>query len=225
MSSRSYPNKDSEGAITSDRNTAAIVKQTNIVNASLVCGHIPQTLKLAVIKPVIKKPNLDVNVLSNYRPISNLPFLSKVLEKAISKQLCSFLHPNHILEVFQSGFRPFHSTETALVKVLNDLLLASDSGYISVLMLLDLSAAFDTVDHLILLDRLENLVGICGQALSWFRSDRYQFVNFNKLNSSISGQIWSTTRICAWTSALLSIYASPGTNHSQTWHQLPLLCR
>ena len=141
----------------------------NIVNASLLCRHISQTLKLAVIKPLIKKPNLDVNVLSNYRPISNLPFLSKVLEKAISKQLCSFLHPNHILDVFQSGFRPFHSTETALVKVLNDLVLASDSGYISVLMLLDLSAAFDTVDHLILLDQLENLVGIRGQALSWFQ--------------------------------------------------------
>ena len=127
----------------------------NIVNASLVCGHIPQTLKTAVIKPLIKRPNLDV---------------LEVLEKAISKQLCSFLHPNHILEVFQSGFRPFHSTETALVKVLNDLRLASDSGYISVLMLLDLRAVFDTVDHLILLDRLENLMGICGQALSWFRS-------------------------------------------------------
>ena len=154
----------------------------NIVNASLVCGHIPQTLKRAVIKPLIKKPILDVNVLSNYRPISNLPFLSKVLEKAISKQLCSFLHPNHILEVFQSGFRPFHGTETALVKVLN----ASDSGYISVLMLLDLSAAFETVDHVILLDRLENLVGIRGQALFWFRSylsDQYQFLNFNYFNS------------------------------------------
>ena len=82
------------------------------------------------------------------------------LKRPFSKQLCSFLHPNHILEVFQSGFRPFHNTETAMVKVLNDLLLASDSGYISVLMLLDLSAAFDTVDHLILLDQLENLVGI-----------------------------------------------------------------
>ena len=96
------------------------------------------------------------------------------------------MNANHTLDIFQSGFRPFHSTETALVKVLNDLLLASDSGYISVLMLLDLSPAFGTVDHLILLDRLENIVGIRGQALSWFRSylsDRYQFVNFNHFNS------------------------------------------
>ena len=180
----------------------------NIVNASLVCGHIPQTLKLVVIKP-LKKPNLDVNVLSNYRPISNLPFLSKVLEKAISKQLYSFLHPNHILEVFQSGFRPFHSTETALVKLLNDLLLASDSGYISVLMLLDLSAAFGTVDHLILLDRL---VGIRGQALSWFRSylsDRYQFVNFNNLNSHQSRVRYGVPQGSVFGHLLFSLYMLP----------------
>ena len=81
----------------------------NIVNASLICGHIPQTLKLAVIKPLIKKPNLDVNVLSNYRCISNIPFLSKVLEKAISKQLCS---------VFQSGFRDKETERESLNGIL-----------------------------------------------------------------------------------------------------------
>ena len=151
----------------------------NLINASLTSGYVPQSFKIAVIKPILKKPNLDPNDLSNYRPISNLPFLSKILEKVVTKQLCSFLQSNSTLEVFQSEFRPHHSTETALLKVLNDLLLSSDNGFISLLVLLDLSAAFDTIDHLILIDRLENLVGLSGQALSWFRSylsERHQFV-------------------------------------------------
>ncbi len=75
---------------------------------------------------------------------------------------------NDIYEEFQSGFRPHHSTETALVKITNDLLLASDQGYILLLVLLDLSAAFDTIDHDILIDRLQNYTGIHGQALIWF---------------------------------------------------------
>ena len=151
----------------------------NLINASLTSGYVPQSFKIAVIKPILKKPNLDPNYLSNYRPISNLPFQSKILEKAVTKQLCSFLQSNSTLEVFQSGFRPHHSTETALLKVLNDLLLSSDKGFISLLVLLDLSAASDTIDHLILIDWLKNLVGLSGQALSWFRSylsERHQFV-------------------------------------------------
>ena len=151
----------------------------NIINSSLSLGHVPKPFKLAVIKPLIKKPKLDPSVLANYRPISNLPFMSKILEKVVSAQLSTFLHKNDLYEEFQSGFRPHHSTETALVKITNDLLLASDQGCISFLVLLDLSAAFDTIDHDILIDRLQNYTGIQGQALRWFRSylsDRYHFV-------------------------------------------------
>jgi len=126
---------------------------------------------------------VDPKDLVNYRPISNLPFLSNILEKVASSQLYSSLEKNYICEDFQSGFRQSHSTKTALIRVTNDLLLSSDRGCISQLVLLDLSAAFDTSDHIILLNRLENFVGICGGALAWFKSylsDRYQFVAVNE---------------------------------------------
>ncbi len=97
-----------------------------------------------------------------YYNMSNLPFLSKILEKVASLELYSFLEKSYICEDFQSGFRPSHSTETAVRIVTNDLLLSSDRGCISLLVLLDLSAAFDTIDHNILLNRLENSVGISG---------------------------------------------------------------
>ncbi len=154
-----------------------------IINSSLSLGYVPKNFKLAVIKPLIKKTQLDPKDLVNYRPISNLPFLSKILEKVVSSQLYSFLETNDICEDFQSGFRPYHSTETALIRVTNDLLLSSDRGCISLLVLLDLSAAFDTIDHNILLNKLENVVGISGSALAWFKSylsDRHQFVAVNE---------------------------------------------
>ncbi len=121
--------------------------------------------------------------LVNYRPILNLPFLSKILENIVSSQLYSFLEKDYICEDFQSGFRPSHCTETALIRVPYDLLLSSDRGCISLVVLLDLSAAFDTIDHNILLNKLENFVGISGRALAWFKSylsDRHQFIAVNE---------------------------------------------
>ncbi len=85
-------------------------------------------------------------------------------------QLQSFLRENHIFETFQSGFKPLHSTESALLRVLNDTLLATDSGDHVILILLDLTSAFDTVDHGTLLSRLEYFVGNQGTVLSWFKS-------------------------------------------------------
>ena len=120
--------------------------------------------------PLLKKPNLDPDTLNNYRPISKLPFLSKVLEKVVFAQLSTHLNNNNIFEKLQSGFRPLHSTETALLKVTNDLLLSADNGRCSLLILLDLTAAFDTIHHPTLLHRLETVVGISGIALNWFRS-------------------------------------------------------
>ncbi len=138
---------------------------------------------MAGIKPLIKETQLYPKYLVNYRPILNLPFLSKILEKVVSSQLYSFLEKNYICEDFQSGFRPSHRTETALIRVINELLLSSDRCCISLLVLLDLSAAFDTINHNILLNRLENFVDISGSALAWFKSylsDRHQFVAVNE---------------------------------------------
>jgi len=89
---------------------------TNIINQSLRSGHVPKSLKTAVIKPILKKPWLDPEVSANYRPISNLPFLSKVLEKVVSAQLHNHLATNSLYDKFHSGFRSGHSTKTALVR-------------------------------------------------------------------------------------------------------------
>jgi len=117
-----------------------------------------------------KKPNLDTSVLSNYLPISDIPcFMEKLLESTVVSQLWSFLIENNLFDPIQSGFHPLHSTEIALVKELNDLLLSGDSVSLSILLLLDLSSAFDTVSHELLISR-HSEVGISGAALSWFSS-------------------------------------------------------
>lgn len=139
-----------------------------LINACLSSGCFPTLFKHAVVQPLLKKPNLDPSILSNYRPISNLPFLSKVLERVVFRQLQSFLDNNSLYEKFQSGFRARHSTETALLRVFNDLLLTVDSGRAAVLVTLDLTAAFNTVDHNILLSRLEHCVSF----------ERYRFKVF-----------------------------------------------
>lgn len=158
-----------------------------LINTCLSSGCVPAALKHAVVQPLIKKKNPDPSLLSNYRPISKLPFLSKVLEKVVFTQMQSFLVAHDMYEKFQSGFKPHHSTETTPLRVFNELLSTVDSCNCVVLVLLDLSAAFDTVDHRILLSRLEQWVGITGTALLWFQSyftDRSFSFNLGEFNSA-----------------------------------------
>ncbi len=108
----------------------------SLLNSSLINGNVPVCFKHAVVQPLLKKPNLDCTVLSNYQPISKLPFLSKILEKVVLSQLASYLDMNAVIDMFQSGFRYLHSTESALLKVFNDIVLAVDSGKVVILIYL-----------------------------------------------------------------------------------------
>ena len=118
----------------------------------------------------MKKTGLDSDILKNYRPVSNLTFISKVIEKVISGRLNEHLINNSLFDPLQSAYRDKHSTETALIKVQKDILSALDAGSSAILLMLELSAAFGSIDHDILLSRLRNVYGITGNALDWFRS-------------------------------------------------------
>jgi exonuclease III len=123
---------------------------TAMVNASLREGRLPQSQKHAVISPMVKKPGLDPAEMNNNRPVSNLTFISKVVERVVCEQLVCFLTENDLMPQLQSAYRWHHSTETALVRVVSDLLGSVDDQHVTLLGLLDLSAAFDCVDHDIL---------------------------------------------------------------------------
>ena len=143
---------------------------TSLVNLSLSTGSIDGILKQADIIPLLKGSDLDCNELYNFRPVSNLQFLGKLIERVVLKRLKSHMVKNNLETNGQYGYKKGHSTETILVKITNDILIASDQKTATVLLLLDLSAAFDTVD----IDRLINIlfteIGIRGTALKWFCS-------------------------------------------------------
>ncbi|CAJ1051395.1 uncharacterized protein LOC117829052%2C partial [Xyrichtys novacula] len=183
-----------------------------IINSSLSSGVVPPGFKHAVVQPLLKKPGLDCSVLANFRPISKLPFISKILEKVVHVQLKSFLDEHGVLEVFQSGFKTRHSTESALMRVFNDILQANDSGDYVVLVLLDLTAAFDTVDHNTLVARLSYLIGVHGTALEWFKSyltDRTMSVSLGDTKSSSAPLPYGVPQGSILGPLLFSLYLLP----------------
>ncbi len=142
---------------------------THIINTSLLTGIFPTAFKQARVTPLLKKPTLNTSLLENYRPVSLLPFIAKTLKRVVFNQVSLFLSQNNKLDAKQSGFRSGHSTETALLSVTEALRIAKADSKSSVLILLDLSAAFDTVNHQILLSTLSSL-DITGIPLRWFES-------------------------------------------------------
>ena len=142
---------------------------TKIVNISLGEGQFIRAWKTAMVRPLLKKLGLEV-INANFRPISNLTFLSKVIERCMLLQLSAHCDQYGLQPEYQSAYRVHHSCETAILQLNNDILWGMESQSITSLVAIDLSAAFDTVDHDILLDILKCKFGIDRKALKWFDS-------------------------------------------------------
>ena len=163
--------------------TSLSVPLALIVNQSLTTGIFPDKLKIAKVLPLYKKD--DNSLLDNYRPISLLPAISKVFEKVVYNQLYEFFVSKKLFYASQHGFRKLHSTETAAMELTDRLLQILDTGDIPVTIFLDLSKAFDTLNHEILFHKL-NYYGIKGTPLNWFRNyftNRKQYVKFDDVSS------------------------------------------
>ena len=162
-----------------------IVNQlANIVNKSFLTGIVPSKLKIAKVIPLYKTK--DPALFSNYRPISLLPFFSKILERLMYNRLYNFLTEHNILSMNQFGFRKNYSTFLALMDLVDSISKNIDEGNYSIGIFLDLSKAFDTINHTILLDKLCRY-GIRGVTLNWFKhylNDRKQFVSYNNTTSA-----------------------------------------
>jgi len=158
---------------------------TSIMNTSIKTGVYPSSYKQALVTPLLKKPKLDPELCKNYRPVSNLGFLSKILEKVVAAQLDQHLTRNGLHEPYQSAYRAGHSTETTMLRLYNDVVIALGEKKVVLLVMLDLSAAFDTVNYKCLLSILHEL-GVRGTVLQWFESylhHRQQKINIKGTRS------------------------------------------
>lgn len=155
---------------------------TRLANLAFVEGKFPDNLKSAVVTPLIKKPNLNRDDPANFRPISNLNTIGKLLERLILNRLQPHLAKSPCFNRYQSAYRTGHSTETALLRITDNVLRAIDNKRATILVELDLSAAFDMIDHQLLIRRLELSYGVSGTALDLVNSylhGRSQVVNVN----------------------------------------------
>ena len=126
-----------------------------------------ESWKTSIVKPLLKKVGLEL-IFRNYRPVSNLKFLAKVVKKCTLLQFNEHCSMNSLLPSYQSAYRKFYSCKTSLLKLANNLLNEMENQRVSALVVMDLSAAFNMVDHKILLDVLSSQYGIEGKALRWF---------------------------------------------------------
>src|SRR5664279_3656978 len=196
-------------------------------NASLTEGIVPSVLKAAVVSPRLKKPTLDPVDMASYRPISNLSFLSKTLERLVATRFVQHARAHRLLPSRQSSYRANHSTETAVVSVHNNIVRAIDDGKVSLLVLLDLSAAFDTVNHDILFRVLENRFSLSGVALEWFKSylaDRTQTFQVGSVTSGPyhvtsgvpQGSVLGPQEFIAYTEDIAGLFETKKTEYTPT---------
>jgi len=184
---------------------------TSMVNISLSHGHLPESQNHAIVSPLLKKAGLDTADMANFRPVSNLTFLSKVVERVVALQLNDYLTATNLLPRCQSAYRRHHSMEIDMVRVLSDALTAADTRQVTLLGLLDMSAAFDCVDHSILLQRLERNFGISGLAIQWltsFLTDRMQQVTYNRTLSKLQRLLYGLPQGLALGPLLFNLYTA-----------------
>ena len=161
---------------------------TKIVNLSLESGVFSKDWKTAILRPLLKKSGLDL-IDSNYSPVSNLSLISKLAEWTVINQVNTHCNLNGITPIHQLAYRQFHGCKTALIKIVNDILWAMEHKNITILVIINLSAAFGTVDHKVLLEVLQKCFGVEGRALDWFQS--YLSSRFFKVSI---GDVYSTSK-------------------------------
>ena len=196
---------------------------TRLMNLSLSEGIFPQDFKTAIVTPLIKKQTLPKNNFKNFRPVSNLNYISKILEKVVAAQLKKYLSVNNLNNPMQSAYREGHSTESALLSVGNEIHLDLAKGKCTALVLLDLSAAFDTIDHSILINRLSSLFGIKETVLKWLRSyltDRKQKVKIGNSYSEDQLLNFGVPQGSVLGPLLFTMYTTPLSNVINQFHPL-----
>ena len=206
---------------------------SNLANLSFAEGHFPNMFKTAEVRPLLKKAGTDDSNFSNYRPISNLNTISKLIERLYLSRIQSHVSLAPSSNMHQSAYKKQHSTETAILKILNDVGQNADTKRATLLIGLDLSAAFDTIDYSILFKRLQLSYGLHGQALNLvisYLEGRNQYI---KSGDSCSDQIPVTDGVpqgSVLSPLLFSLYISPvadvigsfGMSHHQ--YQTTLSC-
>ena len=185
---------------------------STLANLSFSQGTFPSTFKFAVVSPLLKKPGLDADNPANFRPISNLNNISKIIERLFLARLQPHVTASPNFNQLQSAYRQHHSTETALLVTLNSIFRSSDEGKPSTLISLDLSAAFDMIDHRILLSRLYTSFGITGPVLNFIESyltGRSQCVRAGQASSRHTSCNLGVPQGSVLGPILFSLYTSP----------------
>ena len=185
---------------------------TKLVNYSLIEGSFPNSFKKAVVTPLIKKASLPRNDLKNYRPVSGLCFLPKLVQRVVAKQLMSQINNNKLDNPHQSAYKPGHSTETTLLSIKNEVHLSLARGEPTALVLFYLSAAFDTIGYNILLGYLKSWFGLGGTVLKWFASYfsyRCQAIKIGSTLSELSNLICGVPQAFVLGPLLFLLYTTP----------------
>ena len=160
---------ESDAILTSLLKEILLAVAPSLAKISLKHGIFAASWKVAIIRPLLKKVGMDL-ITRNYRPVNNLVFLSKVLEKVVLEQFTTHCDTHKFIPDYQSAYRKNFSWETSIIKVVNDVLWNFEHQEVCAMCMIDLSAAFTMVDHQILLQVLQSRFGVSGSALAWFES-------------------------------------------------------